>query len=67
MQASLQSYVNLLGFENASWGNNEFTHVSRDSAGIYLCQGDQGRTAGRGFGSAWKTPQSSTRNAELAE
>jgi len=47
MQASLQFYVNVLGFENASWGNNEFTHVSRDSAGIYLCEGDQGR------GGAW--------------
>jgi predicted enzyme related to lactoylglutathione lyase len=47
MQASLQFYVNVLGFENASWGNNEFTHVSRDSAGIYLCEGNQGR------GGAW--------------
>jgi len=47
MQASLQFYVNVLGFENASWGSNEFTHVSRDSAGIYLCEGNQGR------GGAW--------------
>jgi predicted enzyme related to lactoylglutathione lyase len=47
MQVSLQFYVNVLGFENASWGNNEFTHVSRDSAGIYLCEGAQGR------GGAW--------------
>jgi predicted enzyme related to lactoylglutathione lyase len=47
MQASLHFYVNSLGFDNASWGDNNFTHVSRDSAGIYLCQGDQGR------GGAW--------------
>ena len=47
MQASLQFYVNLLGFENASWGTGDFTHVSRDDAGIYLCQGGQGR------GGAW--------------
>jgi predicted enzyme related to lactoylglutathione lyase len=47
MPASLQFYVNALGFQNASWGNDNFTHISRDSAGIYLCQGGQGR------GAAW--------------
>ena len=47
MQASLQFYVELLGFENASWGNDDFTWVTRDQAGIYLCRGDQGR------GGAW--------------
>lgn len=47
MEASLHFYVDLLGFENASWGNNDFTHVKRDGAGIYLCRGDQGR------GGAW--------------
>ena len=47
MQASLQFYVNALGFEKARWGDNNFTHVSRDGAGIYLCRGDQGR------GGAW--------------
>lgn len=47
MQASLQFYVNVLGFENASWGNDDFTHVSRDEAGIYLSRGNQGR------GGAW--------------
>ena len=47
MQASLQLYVELLGFENASWGNDDFTWVTRDQAGIYLCRGDQGR------GGAW--------------
>ena len=47
MQTSLRFYVNLLGFSNASWGSDDFTHVSRDNAGIYLCRGDQGR------GGAW--------------
>ncbi|PYT22282.1 MAG: hypothetical protein DMG58_30440 [Acidobacteria bacterium] len=43
MQASLRFYVDALGFENASWGTDNFTSVSRDRAGIYLCRGDQGR------------------------
>lgn len=47
MQASLRFYVDLLGFENASWGSEDFTNVSRDGAGIYLCRRDQGR------GGAW--------------
>lgn len=47
MQASLQFYVDLLGFKNARWGNDDFTYVSRDQAGIYLCRG------GQGLGKAW--------------
>jgi predicted enzyme related to lactoylglutathione lyase len=47
MHASLQFYVNALGFENASWGTNDFTSVTRDGTGIYLCRGDQGQ------GRAW--------------
>jgi predicted enzyme related to lactoylglutathione lyase len=47
MQASLHFYVDLLGFKNASWGAGDFTNVSRDGAGIYLCQRGQGR------GGAW--------------
>ena len=47
MQASLRFYVGLLGFENAGWGSDDFTSVTRDRAGIYLCQGGQGR------GGAW--------------
>ena len=46
MEASLRFYVDLLGFENASWGSDDFTRVSRDQAGIYLCRQDQGRGAG---------------------
>jgi len=47
MEASLRFYVDILGFENASWGSDEFTSVSRDGTGIYLCRGGQGQ------GRAW--------------
>jgi predicted enzyme related to lactoylglutathione lyase len=47
MAASLRFYVDVLGFQNAEWGGDDFTHVSRDKAGIYLSEGDQGR------GGAW--------------
>jgi len=44
MAASLRYYVDVLGFTNAPWGNDEFTCVSRvDRAGIYLCRGGQGQ------------------------
>ena len=47
MQASLDFYVNKLGFKNVEWGTDDFTSVSRDRAHIFLCRGGQGR------GSAW--------------
>jgi predicted enzyme related to lactoylglutathione lyase len=47
MEASLRFYVDALGFAKAPWGNPDFTQVSRDGAGIYLCRADQGR------GGAW--------------
>ena len=47
MDASLAFYVGKLGFRNVAWGNDEFTSVNRDGAGIYLCRGGQGR------GAAW--------------
>jgi predicted enzyme related to lactoylglutathione lyase len=47
MEASLRFYVDVLGFKNASWGSDDFTYVTRDGTGIYLCRGDQGR------GRAW--------------
>ena len=47
MEASLHFYRDMLGFENASWGSNDFTSLSRDQAVLYLCRGDQGR------GAAW--------------
>jgi catechol 2,3-dioxygenase-like lactoylglutathione lyase family enzyme len=42
MSRSLRYYVDVLGFENAAWGSGDFTRVSRDDAGIYLSEGDQG-------------------------
>lgn len=47
MQAALRFYVDRLGFQNASWGTDDFTSINRDGAGIYLCQGGQGQ------GGAW--------------
>jgi predicted enzyme related to lactoylglutathione lyase len=45
MEASLHFYVNVLGFENASWGDQNFTSISREGHGMYLCRGDQGQPA----------------------
>ncbi len=42
MAASVRYYVDVLGFEEADWGTDAFTHVRRDSGGIYLCRGSQG-------------------------
>ena len=44
---SLRFYVHDLGFENAGWGDDDFTCVSKDGAAIYLCRPGQGR------GGAW--------------
>lgn len=42
MQTSLAFYVGLLGFENAEWGDDEFTSIARGKASMYLCRRDQG-------------------------
>lgn len=42
MALSKDFYVNQLGFKEAEWGDNNFTSVSRDNCGIYLCKGEQG-------------------------
>jgi catechol 2,3-dioxygenase-like lactoylglutathione lyase family enzyme len=42
MARSVRYYVDVLGFVNAEWGGDDFTMVTRDRAGIYLCEGDQG-------------------------
>jgi uncharacterized glyoxalase superfamily protein PhnB len=47
MSAAVRYYVDVLGFVQAEWGDDDFTCVTRDGAGIYLCQGGQGR------GGAW--------------
>lgn len=43
MSRSLSYYVDVLGFENADWGGDDFTCVTRDGASIYLCEDDQGQ------------------------
>jgi catechol 2,3-dioxygenase-like lactoylglutathione lyase family enzyme len=40
---SVRYYVDVLGFTNADWGGDDFTCVTRDSAVIYLAEGDQGQ------------------------
>jgi len=48
MRRSVRYYVDVLGFSEAEWGTEEFTHVaSNGGGGIYLCRGGQGR------GAAW--------------
>ncbi|MBT1706383.1 glyoxalase superfamily protein [Chryseosolibacter indicus] len=42
MKRSLQFYVDILGFENAAWGDENFTSVNRENSGLYLCKGGQG-------------------------
>jgi predicted enzyme related to lactoylglutathione lyase len=42
MAVSVGYYTRALGFVNAEWGTNDFTFLSRDGAGIYLCRGAQG-------------------------
>ena len=42
MAVSREFYVDTLGFEEAEWGDNNFTSISRDNCGIYLCRGEQG-------------------------
>jgi len=42
MPVSVRYFVDVLGFEQAGWGTDDFTHVGRDGRGIYLCRGGQG-------------------------
>ena len=44
MTAAVRYYVEVLGFTPASWGDDNFTCVNRDRAGIYICKGNQGHT-----------------------
>jgi predicted enzyme related to lactoylglutathione lyase len=46
MAAAVRYYAEVLGFQPVSWGNDDFTSVRRDRAGIYLARGDQGHTGG---------------------
>ena len=42
LQASVEYYVNVLGFKKADWVAGHFTCVMRDACTIYLCEGCQG-------------------------
>jgi len=42
MSRSLAFYVDILGFTNADWGDDNFTCISRDKRSLYLCKGGQG-------------------------
>ena len=42
MNASRPFYKDILGFEEADWGTDDFTSMNRDNSGIYLCRGGQG-------------------------
>jgi|ERR1043166_5940506 predicted lactoylglutathione lyase len=44
LTASVRYYVEALGFQNAPWGTDDFTCVSRDAAAIYLCLRGQGNS-----------------------
>jgi predicted enzyme related to lactoylglutathione lyase len=43
MARAVRYYVDVLGFSNAEWAGDDFTCVTRDNAGIYLSEGDQGQ------------------------
>ena len=42
MAASRHFYKDILGFEEAYWGTDAFTSISRDHSGVYLCKSGQG-------------------------
>jgi catechol 2,3-dioxygenase-like lactoylglutathione lyase family enzyme len=42
MTVSRSFYKEILGFNEAEWGNDNFTSISKDNSGIYLCKGEQG-------------------------
>lgn len=46
MAISVRYYVDVLGFEEADWGTDTFSHVGRDGRGIYLARGSQGHRGG---------------------
>lgn len=42
LKRSLNFYVEILGFRNAEWGDQNFTMITKDNTGIYLCEKGQG-------------------------
>jgi hypothetical protein len=66
LERSLRYYIDVLGFINAEWGGTDFTRVSRDNAGIYLSEGDQGIQA-PGCGWASKMSEASAKSTRKVE
>src|SRR5215831_15924434 len=42
MNVSRNFYKNILGFEEADWGTDEFTSFNKDGTGIYVCRNGEG-------------------------
>lgn len=42
MTISRAFYIDILGFAEEAWGNDNFTSISRGNGAIYLCKGGQG-------------------------
>ncbi len=42
MAVSRRFYVDILGFTEEAWGDDNFTSVRCDGGAIYLCEGSQG-------------------------
>src|SRR5579864_3393119 len=43
ISASRLFYIDLLGFTEVKWGNDDFTCVTLGASAIYLCKGGQGQ------------------------
>jgi catechol 2,3-dioxygenase-like lactoylglutathione lyase family enzyme len=42
MKASRAFYIDILGFQETEWGNDDFTSISYGKESIYLCKNGQG-------------------------
>ncbi len=42
MSVSVRYYRDVLGFQAADWGDDDFTYVGLHGRGLYLCRGGQG-------------------------
>jgi predicted lactoylglutathione lyase len=42
INVSRNFYKNILGFEEADWGSDDFTSFNKDKTGIYVCRNGQG-------------------------
>ena len=44
MTVSRHFYKDILGFDEADWGTDDFTSINCNESGIYLCKGGQGNS-----------------------